>query len=193
MEASLLAPPRAIAEDYDHVVVSHGVAWAQYVALDAARHDSAVPRLTYDRGVLELMSPAANHETRRRARRAAVRPERREAVLSAHASLRVEVVLKKAVVPVAPPAQLPLFDESAQPSAETNTAKAAWVGCGGALRIVKIATRPDDLVLGVLGSLRSVCARSARGGARSRRARFAARTSRGRADREHSRPALQFR
>ena len=37
-------------------------------------------------------------------------------VLSAHASLRAEVVPGKAVVPpVAPPAQLPLFNHSAQP------------------------------------------------------------------------------
>jgi len=132
-------------------------------------------------------------------------------VLSAHASLRAEVVPKKAIVPVALFLQLPLFDESAPPSAKASAAKTteepsrhpwSWLlkrvfaldimvcsRCGGALRIVKIATRPDDHVLGVLGSLRSLIARSARGGARSRRARFAARTSRGRADREHSRPA----
>jgi len=92
-------------------------------------------------------------------------------VLSAHASLRAEVVPKKAVVPVAPPAQLPLFDESAQPSAKASAAKSTaektaepsrhpwpWLlkrvfavdimvcsRCGGALRLVKIATRPDDI------------------------------------------------
>jgi len=136
-------------------------------------------------------------------------------VLSAHASLRAEVVPKKADVAVAPPPQLPLFDESAPPSAKASAAKTtaeetaepsrhpwSWLlkrvfavdimvcsRCGGAVRLVKIATRPDDHVLGVLGSLRSLCARSARGGARSRRARFAARTSRRRADREHSPPA----
>ena len=45
-------------------------------------------------------------------------------VLSAHASLRAEVVPKKAVVP---PAQLPLFDESAQqsPSAKAHAEKTA--------------------------------------------------------------------
>jgi len=133
-------------------------------------------------------------------------------VLSAHASLRAEVVPKKAVVPVVPPAQLPLFEESGHSplsakAAEPKTAEPSrhpwsWLlrrvfaldvlvcaRCGGALRIVKIATRPDDHVLGVLGSLRSLCARSARGGARSWRARFAARSARGRADRDHSRPA----
>jgi len=108
--------------------------------------------------------------------------------------LRAEVVPKKAIVPVALFLQLPLFDESAPPSAKASAAKTnaektaepsrhplSWLlkrvfavdimvcsRCGAALRIVKIATRPDDHVLGVLGSLRSLCARSARGGARSR-------------------------
>jgi len=92
-------------------------------------------------------------------------------VLSAHASLRAEVVPKKAVVPLAAPAQLPLFDESAPPSAKASAAKTnaektaepsrhpwSWLlkrvfaleimvcsRCGGALRIVKIATRPDEI------------------------------------------------
>jgi len=44
-------------------------------------------------------------------------------VLSAHASLRAEVVPKKTVVPVAPPVQLPLFDERAPPSAKASAAK----------------------------------------------------------------------
>ena len=78
---------------------------------------------------------------------------------------------KKAVVPVAPPAQLPLFDESAPPSstasaAKTNAEKTAepsrhplsWLlkrvfavdimvcsRCGGAVRLVKIATRPNEI------------------------------------------------
>lgn len=62
MEASLLLPPPVPAGDYDHCVVLHDVPWSQYAALDAARGDSAVPRLTYDQGVLEIMSPATNHE-----------------------------------------------------------------------------------------------------------------------------------
>ena len=92
-------------------------------------------------------------------------------MLSAHASLRAEVVPKKADVLVAPPAQLPLFDESAPPSAKARAAKTTaektaepsrhpWIWllqrvfavdimvcsrCGGALRIVKIATRPDEI------------------------------------------------
>ena len=92
-------------------------------------------------------------------------------MLSAHASLRAEVVPKKAIVPVALFLQLPLFDESAPPSskasaAKTNVEKTAepsrhlwsWLlkrvfavdimvcsRCGGALRLVKIATRPDEI------------------------------------------------
>jgi len=104
-------------------------------------------------------------------------------VLLVYASLRAAVVPRKAVTPVAPPAQLRLFDEGAQQplSAKASAAKTtaektaepsrhpwSWllervfdfdllvcVRCGGALRIVKIATRPDDHVLGVLGSLRA--------------------------------------
>ena len=88
-------------------------------------------------------------------------------VLSAHASLRAEVVPGKAVgPPTTPPTQLPLLDESAQQplSAKATAEKTAepsrhpwsWLlkrvfavdilvcaRCGGALRIVKIATRPD--------------------------------------------------
>jgi hypothetical protein len=86
-------------------------------------------------------------------------------VLAGHSSLRAEVVPKK---PAAPPKQLPLFDESDEPttSAKTGAKKTAepsrhpwpWLlqrvfavdvlkceKCGGRLRIVEIAKKPDDI------------------------------------------------
>ena len=90
-------------------------------------------------------------------------------VLAGHSSLRAEVVPKK---PAALPAQLPLFDEreerdeptsSAQGTANKRTAEPSrhpWpyllkrvfavdvlvcVHCGGRLRIVELATKPDDV------------------------------------------------
>ena len=86
-------------------------------------------------------------------------------VLAGHSSLRAEVVPKK---PAAPPAQLPLFDERDEPttsakSAKKKTAKPSrhpWAyllkrvfaediltcaRCGGRLRIVEIAKKPDDV------------------------------------------------
>lgn len=47
--------------DLDQRVYLRGT-WAQYEALDAMRGDSAVPRITYLRGVIELMSPGRSHE-----------------------------------------------------------------------------------------------------------------------------------
>jgi hypothetical protein len=98
-------------------------------------------------------------------------------VLAGHSSLRAEVVPKK---PAAPPKQLPLFDE---PDASTTSAKTAakktaepsrhpwsWLlqrvfavdvlkceKCGGRLRIVEIAKKPDDIqrVLGERGYARA--------------------------------------
>ena len=113
-------------------------------------------------------------------------------VLAGHSSLRAEAVPKK---PAAPPKQLPLFDDADEPttSAKSATKKTAetsrhpwsWLlqrvfavdilkceKCGGRLRIVEVAKKPDDHVLGVLGSLRSLCARSPRGGSRAQRARL---------------------
>ncbi len=62
MEASQLRPPIAPASDYDQCVVLRDVTWAEYEAHAAARGEGAVPRLTYDRGVLEIMSPSKSHE-----------------------------------------------------------------------------------------------------------------------------------
>lgn len=46
----------------DERVILRGISWAQYRALAAARGESAVPRLTWVNGVLEIMSPSYEHE-----------------------------------------------------------------------------------------------------------------------------------
>ena len=89
-------------------------------------------------------------------------------VLAGHSSLRADVVPKKAAAPPESPKQLPLFDESAEPTtsakaAATKTAEPSrhpwsWLlqrvfavdvlkreKCGGRLRIVEIAKKPDDV------------------------------------------------
>ena len=59
----VFAPPSPDAADQvDHVVTLHDVPWAQYVALDTARGESAVPRLTFRKGTLTIMSPSTHHE-----------------------------------------------------------------------------------------------------------------------------------
>jgi Uma2 family endonuclease len=50
-------------ESIDHRVVLHGVSWADYERLLAVRGESAVPRLTYLAGELELMTPSRSHES----------------------------------------------------------------------------------------------------------------------------------
>lgn len=49
-------------EDADQRVMLHGVGWAEYEALLAMRGDSAVPRITYLEGEVELMAPGRPHE-----------------------------------------------------------------------------------------------------------------------------------
>ncbi len=53
--ATLQKPP-------DPSVVLENVSWQTYENLLADLVDSSAPRLTYDRGVLEIMSPSAEHE-----------------------------------------------------------------------------------------------------------------------------------
>jgi Uma2 family endonuclease len=43
-------------------VTLHNVSWETYERLLADLQDSSVPRLTYDRGILEIMSPSSEHE-----------------------------------------------------------------------------------------------------------------------------------
>ena len=48
-------------------MVLRSVTWDTYERLLASRASSALPRLTYDRGDLELMSPLPEHERLNRA------------------------------------------------------------------------------------------------------------------------------
>jgi Uma2 family endonuclease len=47
----------------DRVVVLHGVTWAEYMRRLEARGESAVPRLSFLEGELEIMAPSELHET----------------------------------------------------------------------------------------------------------------------------------
>jgi Uma2 family endonuclease len=57
---SLSSPPDP--SSIDHFVHLHDVSWSAYEAVLAMRGDRAVPRITYLRGTLELMSPSRYHE-----------------------------------------------------------------------------------------------------------------------------------
>ena len=46
----------------DGIVVLSGVAWADYERLLEIRGDHSAPRINYDAGVLEIMSPSRSHE-----------------------------------------------------------------------------------------------------------------------------------
>jgi Uma2 family endonuclease len=63
MEASIaLARADRPRRPRDQRVFLHGLTWADYERLLEIRGESAVPRMTYLRGVLELMSPSISHE-----------------------------------------------------------------------------------------------------------------------------------
>jgi Uma2 family endonuclease len=47
----------------DQFVYLRGVSWSDFERLDRIRGDGSVPRLTYEEGVLELMSPSDEHES----------------------------------------------------------------------------------------------------------------------------------
>jgi len=55
-------PDEAPSPDEDQVVVLQGATWADYQRLLAIRGERAVPRLTYRRGRLEIMTPSRSHE-----------------------------------------------------------------------------------------------------------------------------------
>ncbi|MBA3413688.1 MAG: Uma2 family endonuclease [Chloroflexia bacterium] len=57
--APVAAPPLALP---DEVVVLPRVSWETYTQLVDGDEERRVPRLTYDRGVLELVSPSPSHE-----------------------------------------------------------------------------------------------------------------------------------
>jgi Uma2 family endonuclease len=52
---TVLSPP-------EQRVTLHNVSWETYVRLLADLQDSSAPRMTYDRGTLEIMSPSSEHE-----------------------------------------------------------------------------------------------------------------------------------
>jgi Uma2 family endonuclease len=52
---TVLSPP-------EQRVTLHNVSWETYERLLADLRDSSAPRLTYDRGTLEIMSPSSEHE-----------------------------------------------------------------------------------------------------------------------------------
>jgi Uma2 family endonuclease len=56
-EVELGPPP-----DTDERVILQGVRWQDYERLATIRGESSVPRMTYLRGMLELMSPGKRHE-----------------------------------------------------------------------------------------------------------------------------------
>ena len=53
--ATVLRPP-------EQKIILQGVSWETYERLLADLQDSSAPRLTYDRGTLEIMSPSGEHE-----------------------------------------------------------------------------------------------------------------------------------
>src|SRR5712672_434859 len=60
---AVLDPPRLA----DSRVVLHNISWGTYERLLEGRADCSAPRLTYDRGELEIMSPTPEHEKVNRA------------------------------------------------------------------------------------------------------------------------------
>lgn len=49
--------------DLDQRVIEHGVAWARYQSMLAARGENPVPRFTYLEGALEQLRPSRSHES----------------------------------------------------------------------------------------------------------------------------------
>jgi Uma2 family endonuclease len=47
----------------EHRVILHNTSWETYERLLKERGDRRVPRLAYDRGDLEIMSPSSEHES----------------------------------------------------------------------------------------------------------------------------------
>lgn len=60
--AAVLAPPGEVVGTADQRVLLFNVPWAHYEVLLALRGESAVPRLSYCEGTLEIMSPSRTHE-----------------------------------------------------------------------------------------------------------------------------------
>ncbi|MGO9272053.1 MAG: Uma2 family endonuclease [Terriglobia bacterium] len=64
--STVMSPPSEVrqqaAEVGEHRAVMDNVSWETYEGLLAALADSSAPRLTYDQGMLEIMSPLRKHE-----------------------------------------------------------------------------------------------------------------------------------
>lgn len=63
MSVAAHLPPGEIVSTADQRVILHGIPWAHYEIMLAVRGDAPVPRMTYLRGDLELMSPSRAHES----------------------------------------------------------------------------------------------------------------------------------
>jgi Uma2 family endonuclease len=59
------AAPRGDHRAYDNVVLIHGATWADYQRLLELRGESAVPRITFLEGLVEIMSPSRVHESKK--------------------------------------------------------------------------------------------------------------------------------
>src|SRR5215831_903884 len=62
MAASITESTSFAVEPAESRVLLHNVSWATYESLLEDLQDCSAPRLTYDRGDLEIMSPQAKHE-----------------------------------------------------------------------------------------------------------------------------------
>lgn len=63
MQAAHSLSPGEVVGSADQRLVMHGVPWAHFEAILALRGDRPVPRMTYLRGALELMTPSQTHES----------------------------------------------------------------------------------------------------------------------------------
>ncbi len=62
MPSVLTRPCQHLDHDHDQRVYLYGISWQQYEQLLAMRGESAVPRITFIEGTVELMSPSRSHE-----------------------------------------------------------------------------------------------------------------------------------
>ena len=63
MSAAVPLVPSEVPVTADQRVFLYGVTWKEYEVMLAVRGESAVPRMSYLKGTLELMSPSYTHET----------------------------------------------------------------------------------------------------------------------------------
>jgi Uma2 family endonuclease len=62
-QPALPTPPPSARGDHDDIVVLRGAAWSDYERILSIRGDASVPRVTFLKGLLELMSPSKSHES----------------------------------------------------------------------------------------------------------------------------------